>query len=278
MTNKQSKNADQETRIPRVWSDDDDPLNNRLCLAEDFWIHATPGGIDQLLQKDAEGEWSVRMDNVRARAPMTDASIQIEGQRMMRDARGRLVPIDLVRPQDLLQDEMVRKIAHYAGELSDQIARFKGHAYDDIGAFDALLEAEYGGHARKSVKGNRTYMTLDGCVKVSVQISERIAFGPELQVARDLVDECLGEWASGSRQEIRAVVQHAFQVDTEGEISRGAIYSLLHLDIDDKRWKAAMQAIQDAMRVVGSKSYIRVHKRANPEASWEPVTIDLAKA
>lgn len=217
-------------------------------------------------------------ESERAEAPVTDASIEMEGQRYMRDGRGCLMPLDLVRPQDLLQDEMVRKIAHFAKELSDQIARFKGHTMDDIGAFDALLEAEYGGHARKSVKGNRTYLAYDGTIKVQVQVAERVAFGPELQVARDLVDECLAEWASGTRDEIKAVVTHAFQVDKEGEISRPAIYSLLRLEIEDARWKKAMQAIHDAMRVVGSKSYIRVHRRETPEGAWEPVTIDLAKA
>ena len=204
--------------------------------------------------------------------------IDIAGQRYMPDARGRLTPIDMVRTQDQLQDEMVRKIVSYAEDLSDQIARFRGHSMDDIGAFDALLQAEYGGPARKSVKGNRTYMSYDGCFKVQVQISESVAFGPELQVARDLVDECLGEWAAGSRDEIRAVVNHAFQVDKEGEISRGAIYSLLRLDIEDERWRDAMAAIRDAMRVVGSKAYLRVYRRETPEEAWAPVTIDLAKA
>ncbi len=207
-----------------------------------------------------------------------EATVLIDGQRYMRDAQGRLTPVDLVRPQDQLQDEMVRTVIGHAEDLSAQIARFRGHSFDDIAAFDALLQDEYGGHARRSVKGNRTYMSYDGCRKVQVQIAERVAFGPELQVARDLVEECLAEWAEGSRDEIRAIVAHAFQVDREGEISRGAIYSLLRLDIDDARWQKAMAAIRDAMRVVGSKTYIRCYRRESPEGAWEPITIDLAKA
>jgi len=206
------------------------------------------------------------------------ATVEIDGARYMRDAQGRLTPLDLVRPQDQLQDEMVRRVIHFAEDLSAQVARFRGHSFDDIGGFDALLEAEYGGHARKSIKGNRTYMSYDGTMKVQVQIAERVAFGPELQVARDLVDECLAEWAEDSREEIRALVAHAFQVDKEGEISRGAIYSLLRLDIADRRWRAAMTAIRDAMRIVGSKTYIRCYRRETADGAWQPITIDLAKA
>ena len=204
--------------------------------------------------------------------------IIIEGEIYMRDGQGRLTPEAMVRPQDQLQDELVRQMVNHADELSDRIARFRGHCFDDIGAFDALLEAEYGGHARRSVKGNRTYLSFDGMLKVQVQIAESVAFGPELQVARDLVDECLSEWAQGSRAEIRAIVTHAFNVDKEGEISRAGIYSLLRLDIADARWEQAMAAIRDAMRVVGSKTYIRCYRRAAPDAGWKPITIDLAKA
>ena len=163
----------------------------------------------------------------RSRAAMEAATVLIDGRRYMRDGRGRLTPLALVRPQDQLMDEMVRIIVGHAEELSAQIARFRGHTMDDISAFDALLEAEYGGHARRSVKGNRTYLSYDGCFKVQVQIAERIAFGPELQVARELVDHCIGEWSASANDEIRALVNHAFQADREGEISRGAIYSLL---------------------------------------------------
>ncbi|WP_254453082.1 DUF3164 family protein [Ruegeria atlantica] len=218
------------------------------------------------------------MDGKTDTAGADDATIEIDGVPHMRDHKARLIPLDLIRAQDQLQDEMVRKVIRYAGDLSAQISRFRGHTMDDISAFDALLAAEYGGPARASVKGNRTYLSYDGCLKVQVQITERIEFGPELQVARDLVEECLAEWSAGSRDEIRAIVGHAFQVDKEGQISRSAIYSLLRHEIDDDRWRSAMQAIRDAMRVVGSKSYIRCYRRKSSDAGWQPITIDLAKA
>ncbi len=206
------------------------------------------------------------------------ATVEYAGELYVKDGRGRLVPRDLVRPQNLLQDEMVRKIVFHAGELRDRVCRFRGHTMDDISSFDALLEDEYGGHSRTSVKGNRTYQTFDGCMKVQVQIAETVAFGPELQIARDLVDECLAEWAKGTRKEIRAIVGQAFKTDQEGEISRGAIYALTRLDIEDPRWRKAMDAVHDAMRVVGSTSYVRIYTRENPELPWQAISIDLAKA
>jgi len=210
--------------------------------------------------------------------PVPDGCIRVGDDVYMRDAKGCLTPKHLVRDQDGLQDQMVRDLVGHAEELSARIARFRVHCFDDVGTFDATLAEKYGGHARASVKGNRTYLSYDGCLKVQVQIAERVAFGPELQVARDLVEECLAEWAEDSRPEIRSIITHAFNVDKEGEISRAAIYTLLRHQIEDDRWQSAMLAIRDAMRVIGSKTYIRCYRRPAPDAAWQAITIDLARA
>ncbi|MEC9243432.1 MAG: DUF3164 family protein, partial [Pseudomonadota bacterium] len=127
-------------------------------------------------------------------------------------------------------------------------------------------------------KGNRPYQTFDGLMKVSVQVSEFIDFGPQLQVAKKLLDECLIEWAANSRPEIRAIITRAFNTDKEGKVNRAEIFMLLHLEIEDPRWQEAMRAIRDAMRVTGSKEYVRFYRRASVTDRWEAVTIDLAKA
>jgi hypothetical protein len=195
----------------------------------------------------------------------------------VRDAKGRLVPVSLVKPQHALESEVVRKIIGYARELSEQIARFKQHTFTDLSEFEALLGQEYG-LTKGGKKGNKTFMTFDGLLKVQVQVADRIDFGPELQIAKGLVDECLNEWSADSRPEIREIVTRAFNTDKAGQINRTDIFMLLRLDIDDDRWRRGMQAIRDAMRVVGSKTYIRCYFRADCNDAWTAITIDLAKA
>lgn len=201
----------------------------------------------------------------------------INGKPYMSDAKGAFVPAESVKPTDKLQDETVRKIMGYARELSAQVARFKAHTFDDLGAFEALLAQEYDAKVG-GAKGNKTFMTFDGCMKVQVQVADFIDFGPQLQIAKSLIDECLLEWTAESRSEIRAIVTRAFNVDKEGQINRSEIFALLRHDIEDERWQRAMQAIRDAMRVVGSKIYVRCYERDRPDSDWRAVTIDLAKA
>lgn len=210
-------------------------------------------------------------------AEVWDGRTEVDGKAYMGDGKGGLQPVGLIKTQYLLEDELVRKEMGFARGLSAQVSRFKAHVFEDLEAFDAMLAQEYG-LKKGGKKGNRTYSTVDGLMKVEIRVADQIAFGPELHVAKGLIDECLNEWAADSRDEIRAIVTKAFNTDKEGKINRSEIFMLLRLDIQDERWQEAMRAIRDAMRVVGSKSYIRIQERETFDAPWVTITIDLASA
>lgn len=201
----------------------------------------------------------------------------IDGSLYWRNADGGLIPDAAVKTSDKLQDEMVRRIVGFALPLSAKVARFRQHSFDDVDAFVALLEQEYQSK-RGGSKGNMTFNSYDGLYKVIVAVAESIEFGPELQVAKGIVDECLREWSTDSRTEIQAIINRAFNVDSQGRINRNDLFSLLRLEITDPRWLNAMQAIRDSFRVVGSKRYIRMYQRDDAQAAWRAITIDVSAA
>lgn len=203
------------------------------------------------------------------------AIVEVGGARYMHDAKRNLVPVETIRPADLLMDETVRKITGFARELSAQIARFKGHTFEDVNGLQALIAQEYGVTVGGK-KGNITLMTFDGCQKVQVQVADLIEFGPELQAAKALIDECLSDWSADSRVELRALVNKVFNVDKEGQINRAELFMLLRVEIEDERWQRAMEAIRDSIRVIGSRTYVRFYERDAPDASWRAISIDLA--
>jgi len=213
----------------------------------------------------------------KAMSEPADGVEMINGQSYMRDAKGNLVPLENVKPQHKLEDETVRKIVGFAEELSAQISRFRNHTFADLLSLTALLAQEYDSQ-KGGKKGNTTFQTVDGCRKVQVQVSDFIDFGPEIQIAKSLIDECLNEWAADSRPEIRSIVTRSFNTDKEGQINKSEIFMLMRLEIEDARWLHAMTALKDAMRITGSKSYVRFYRRDQPDADWQAITIDLAKA
>lgn len=209
--------------------------------------------------------------------PTHPAAIDVGGEPYLRDAKGNLVPLASVKATDLLMDETVRGLLVRARALSAEVAAFKADAFDAVGALQALLAQEYGATIGGK-KGNLTLTTFDGREKVQLQVADIFEFGPELQAAKALIDECLTEWASGSGTELRSLVNRVFQVDKEGRINRAELFMLLRVEIADERWKRAMDAIRDSMRVIGSREYARFYDRAAAEGAWRGVTIDIAAA
>lgn len=194
------------------------------------------------------------------------------------DAKGRLVPEHLIEPADVEEDAAVRRIAAFALDLQDQIARFKAHSHGDVAAFLDLTSERYGSARRPGRKGNLSLRSLDGRLRITIHVQERIAWGPELQAARELIDACIAEWSAGSRPEAAALLQSAFEVDVEGRVSREAVFRLRRLDFDDDRWRRAKAALADAVRVVGSRTYLRVHYRGSADGEWRAIPIALAAA
>ena len=217
------------------------------------------------------------MYHAAAQVKMEPAIVELNGRPGMMDATGKWVPIALVKPANVLEDEIVRKCIAFALDASASLSRLLGHTKFDLGSYDALLEQEYG-VTKRGEKGNATYYSYDGLYRVQVQVATLIDFGPELHIAKSLVDECINDWSADSRVELQALVTRAFNVDQEGTLNRSEIYRLLRYEMSDPRWKRAMDAIRDAMRPIGSKEYIRFGRRADIKAKWETISLDFARA
>ena len=192
-----------------------------------------------------------------------------------KDAKGCLVPEAMIRPIDRARDELVQELAQKAKAVSASLRAFKTESFADIAAFVDLSAEQYdvklGGK-----KGNLTLYSFDGTFRVQVAIAEHMVFYERLQVAKQLIDECIVEWSQDSRDEIKVLVQAAFQTDKEGKINTGRVLALRRLDIRDAKWQKAMQAIGESLQVVGSKEYVRFYERVGDSDQYEPINLDVA--
>lgn len=196
-----------------------------------------------------------------------------EGYRQ--DAKGHLVPVELIKPIDLARDELVTELVKKANSVSALLGEFKAAAFGDIKAFVEMSAEQYGA-AIGGKKGNVTLLTFDGRFKIIHAVQDSIKFDERLQAARALIDECAAEWTQDARSEVRVLVNEAFRTDKAGEISTGRVLGLRRLEIQDGRWQRAMQAIGEAVQVVGSKSYLRVYERIGDSDQYAPIPLDIA--
>lgn len=146
----------------------------------------------------------------------------------MQDARGALWPKDSIREIDIVRDELVREIVAKAKSQSDNLSQFKATVFGDIEAFLQLSGEKYG-VVMGGKKGNVSLLSFDGRFKVQRAVSESLVFDERLQIAKELIDQCIHVWSQGSRSEIRALINDAFQVDKEGRVNSARILSLRRL-------------------------------------------------
>lgn len=191
------------------------------------------------------------------------------------DAKGCLMPESMIKPIDRTRDELVNELARQARAVSDTLREFKTRVFSDINAFVDLSGEQYGVKLGGK-KGNLTLFSFDGAFKVQVAIAEHMVFDERLQAAKHLVDECITDWSQGSRDEIKVLVQAAFQTDKEGKINTGRVLALRRLDIRDEKWQTAMKAIGESLQVVGSKEYVRFYERIGSTDQYRPISLDVA--
>lgn len=192
------------------------------------------------------------------------------------NAAGALIPIVNIPEFRLLEDEQVRSFCDQAIALNTELTVIKRSLFDDFDAFLNLLIDSYGKN-HGGQKGNVTLTSFDGLFKVQVAVAENITFGAELQAAKLLIDECINDWTENANSNVKAIIDRAFDVDKEGNISTAKILSLFSIKIDDERWISAMRAVKDAIRVTDTTRYIRFYQKVVITAKWQPILVDFSK-
>lgn len=199
----------------------------------------------------------------------------IDDKDYMTDDKGRLTPVDAIKPIDKLRDETVCLAASKVIALNSKMKAEKEALFTLIYDFLELSANEYdtqfGGK-----KGNVSLPSFDGKYKVQIAMSNNIVFDERLQVAKNLIDECISEWSTGSATEIMTLVNDAFQVDKEGKVSTYRVLGLRRHDFDHPKWQKAMAAIADAMQVTSTTEYIRMYER-NEHGKYIQIPLDFSK-
>ena len=203
--------------------------------------------------------------------------VMIEGKEYWRDAKGNLTPAELVKEIDKARDALVHEWVERGRDLSKAISHFKEGIFGDVQAFIELSAEKYGAKVGGN-KGNVTLFSYDGKYKIQRAINESLQFDERIQAAKVLIDECLNEWSEGSRPELKALIERAFNVDKEGNLNTSRILGLLRVDIQYPLWQNAMKAISERLQVVSSKAYVRLYERVGESDQYVPIPLDVAGA
>jgi len=182
---------------------------------------------------------------------MSKASKPVK-ERTLTDAQGREIPVKVLHTEILEKDAAVKKAMDCAVKLQERIISDKQKMIQIIESY--LNEA-----ARRNGlewKGNALLISFDEKYRIEMRFREKIQFGIELQLAKQKIDECIKAWSADSSDNLKAIINEAFQVDKRGQLARYRIFALRRYKIKDPVWKEAMELIDKAILVTSTKQYI----------------------
>lgn len=187
-------------------------------------------------------------------------------ERKWLDTQGRTVPDSMVTDQERMKDELAERLVSAAEAVQKVLMEFKQTAMDEMYAAKDLIHERYGARVGGK-KGGFSFRTYDGSAEVEISVQDRIVFGPELQAAKALIDECIEGWGEGANDNLRLLVEDAFQINKAGRIDTKRVLGLRKHRMKaedgtpDDRWTRAMDAIGDAIIVDMTATYIRFYRR-----------------
>jgi len=191
----------------------------------------------------------------------------------MQNAQGHLVPLANVKVLDQLRDETVRGLIAEAEEMGRRVAEFRASAAAAVAAFVELAAQEHGVELG-GAKGNVTMTSYDGTMRVLRSRAQEVTFNEAVSVTRELVFRCIAKWTEGANANLVRLVSRAFETDAQGHLSVAKILGLRQIQIeDDPDWDAAMEALDAAVQVIGSRQYVRFYRRG-AEGKYVQVGID----
>lgn len=159
-------------------------------------------------------------------------------------------------------------------DLKTRMIQEKTAVVDDILEFLNVSADQYGVKLGGD-KGNLTLTSIDGNIRVEYKNSDTITFNEQIQVAKQLIDEYLDELTKDSNPELKTIVSAAFRL-RQGRIDVKSVLKLREYNINDERWKKAMDIIDDAKQIVSTKKCLRLYVRNKLTGAMENQPFDLS--
>lgn len=208
---------------------------------------------------------------------MDEVMSDVPREGYLRNVYGEYVNREHIHERVRREHDLVEAMIGEAESLQALLAIFKGESFEKIAEFRSELAAGYGAKLG-GTRGGLTIKNFGDTLRITISEADSLTFGPELESAKALIDECLREWTEGGSENLRAVVNDAFHVGDNKKVRMDRVLGLRRLRItNDERWDRAMLAIGDAVRTERSKLYIRFYRRDKPEDQFRLIVLDVAR-
>lgn len=199
---------------------------------------------------------------------------EIDGKIYYVKGDGTMVPEEAVKDSDKLRDDFVQEAADRIMALRTQMIQEKAEITEDMEALVDTLAEKYN-VKMGGVKGNLSFTSFDGNIRIERRVNETVRFTETIHAAKQLIDEYLEDITKNSSSELKQIVSSAFRLK-QGQPDVKAVLKLKELNINDERWIKAMQIIDDSKQLVACSPSISLYVRSKLTNKMELQPIDFA--
>lgn len=188
----------------------------------------------------------------------------------VQNAKGWMMPAASVKEKDKVEDGFVDQYHRYAAAVGAACGHLRLSAFSESDALVEMIVKDAGGDG-STERRKVTLQNLRATRRIVIDRRDTVAFGPEVQAAKEKVWGCVRKWGEGANQNIVALATMAFEPNGNGDLSVSKVAVLWRLDCQEPEWQDAMAALKDALRPTGTATYLRFHERKDPDGKWNLV-------
>ena len=188
------------------------------------------------------------------------------------DLKGDTVPARYVSKFDKARDAVSRRIHK---RFVDERKRLEQLVKDCIADLDGLMKLK----ESVGLKGNFQTSSFDGNIQVSIDQQYNIQLDERVAKARELMLEYVNSEISRLDEDMtlmRKLVEDGFRANAKGYLPIASILRLTRYEVNNAKWKKAVDILKDAMRPVPGKRYLNCRVRASRQHDFQTIRLDLA--
>lgn len=178
---------------------------------------------------------------------------------------------DLEREENALVSELFPQ----AKALHEAIGRFKHDAMNLIEGTIKRCIAEHKIKRFERIKGNVSFVSIDGKYKVERAINDKIEANSGVEAARQLFSQYVEVLEQQSGDDVKEFIASSFKLNKDQYVT-SKLVELCNKSISHPLFKQARTALQEALFVGSSKAYVRFYIKNDSDDSWEPMPLQFS--
>lgn len=199
-------------------------------------------------------------------------NLRVTVQKEYRNTKGMMIPANMMTEQNILKDYVATLLVDLAITYNQALENFKHYCFSILTQYRKRMAMI---NNTEEPSGGITVTTYDGTKKVESYWHEFTDYGEGLKQAKELMGNVISEGSQEMDSILQKIFLDAFSLN-KGQISVTKILNLCSYQVNDDRWRKAVDIIRSDSNLRTRKEYIRFQLRKKG-GEWETIYIDIAK-